>query len=156
MNVTVVAVGSPSRLLEAPIREYEERASRYWKLDTVTVDAEKASKNRPVEEVMAAEAERLHTAIPDGTEVLALTRKGKGFTSTGLARYLNRLAVRGASGVTFIIGGAHGLDPAFLARADRQVTLSTMTLPHDLARLVLVEQLYRAGTIVRGEPYHKG
>jgi 23S rRNA (pseudouridine1915-N3)-methyltransferase len=156
VKITVVAVGSPARLLEGSIREYEERASRYWKLHTVTVDAETTSKGRPVEEVMAAEAERLQAAVPEGTEVLALTRKGKGFTSSGLAKYLNRLAVRGAAGVTFVIGGAHGLDPTFLARADRRITLSTMTLPHDLARLVLAEQLYRAGTIVRGEPYHKG
>ena len=156
MRVTVLAVGSPSGHLAPAIREYEERAARYWKLETVTVDPEKASKNRPVEEVMAAEADRLRAAIPDATEVLALTRKGKGFTSTGLARHLNRMAVRGAAGATFVLGGAHGLDPAFLARADYRVTLATMTLPHDLARLVLAEQIYRAGTIVRGEPYHKG
>ncbi|MFO7893525.1 MAG: 23S rRNA (pseudouridine(1915)-N(3))-methyltransferase RlmH [Longimicrobiales bacterium] len=156
MNVTILTVGSPSRLLQPAIREYEERAGRYWKLETTAVDAEKASKNRPVEDVMGAEAERLRTAVPDGTEVLALTRKGKGFTSAGLAKYLNRLAVRGAAGATFVIGGAYGLDPAFLAEAGRRLTLSTMTLPHDMARLVLTEQLYRAGTIVRGEPYHKG
>jgi 23S rRNA (pseudouridine1915-N3)-methyltransferase len=156
MKVTVVAVGTPSRLLESAIREFEERAERYWKLETVTVDPEKASKNRPVKDVMAAEADRIRAAIADGTEVLALTRKGKGFTSEGLGRYLERLAVRGAAGVTFVIGGAYGLDPGFLARADRRITLSTMTLPHDVARLVLAEQLYRAGTIVRGEPYHKG
>ena len=156
MQVTVVAVGGPSGVLAPAIREYEERAGRYWKLETRAVDPEKSSKNRPVEEIMAAEADRLRAAIPDGTEVLALTRKGKGFTSTGLARHLNRLAVRGAAGATFLIGGAHGLDPALLARADHRLMLSTMTLPHDLARLVLAEQLYRAGTITRGEPYHKG
>ncbi len=156
MTITVVAVGTPARLLEPAIREYEERAGRYWKLDVVTVDPEKASKNRPAEDVMAAEAERLRAAIPEGTEVLAMTRKGKGFTSESLAGYLNRRAVRGVGGVTFVIGGAFGLHPAFLKQADRRITLSTMTLPHDLARLLLAEQLYRAGTIVRGEPYHKG
>ena len=156
MKITVLGVGAPSSLLGTAIREYEERAGRYWKLETRVVDPEKASKNRPVEEVMAAEAQRLAESLPDRTEVLALTRKGKAFTSAGLAKYLQRLAVRGAEGATFVIGGAYGLDPAFLARADRRVTLSTMTLPHDLARLLLVEQLYRAGTIARGEPYHKG
>lgn len=156
MTITVVAVGTPGRLLGAAIREYEERAAHYWKIETVTVDPEKASRNRPVEEIMAAEADRLRAAIPEGTEVLALTRKGKAFTSETLAGYLNRRGVRGAGGVTFVIGGPFGLDPAFLAGADRRITLSTMTLPHDLARLLLTEQLYRAGTIVRGEPYHKG
>ena len=156
MNVTVLSVGSPSRLLATAIREYEERAGRYWKLETATVDPEKASKNRPVEEIMAAEADRLRAAVPDRTEIVALTRKGKGYTSRGLAKYLNQLAVRGAEGATFVIGGAYGLDPTFLKQATRRMTLSPMTLPHDLARLVLAEQLYRAGTIIRREPYHKG
>lgn len=156
MKVTVLVVGSPSRLLEPAIREYEDRAGRYWKLETVTVDPEKATRNRPVKEVMAAEAERLQAAVPDRSEVVALTRRGKGWSSRGLARYLNGLAVRGATGATFVIGGAHGLDKSFLQRARRPLSLSPMTLPHDLARLLLAEQLYRAGTIVRGEPYHKG
>lgn len=156
MTVTILAVGSPSRLMAPAIRDYEDRAARYWKLETVTVEPETATKNRPVQEIMAAEAHRLRAALPDRTEVLALTRKGKGFTSPGLAKYLNGLAVRGAEGATFVIGGAHGLDDGFLAEATHRLTLSTMTLPHDLARLVLAEQLYRAGTIVRGEPYHKG
>lgn len=151
-----MGVGSPSGLLAPAIREYEDRAGRYWKLETVTVDAEKAAKNRPVEEIMAAEAERLRAALPDRTEVVALARKGKGYTSRGLAKYLNELAVRGAEGATFVIGGAYGLDPAFLKQAGRRMALSPMTLPHDLARLVLAEQLYRAGTIIRREPYHKG
>lgn len=156
MNVTVLAVGSPSGLLEPAIREYETRAGRYWKLETAVVDPEKGSKNRPADNIKAAEAQRLRDAVPDRAEVVALTRKGKGWSSRDLARYLNELAVRAAEGATFVIGGAHGLHPAFLRDADRRVSLSPMTLPHDLARLVLAEQLYRAGTIVRGEPYHKG
>ena len=156
MKVTVVAVGSPSRLLADPIREYEQRASRYWKLETVDVDAEKASKNRPVEDVMGAEGERLVAAVPERTEIVALTRTGKGWGSRKLAKYLNRLAVTGGAGATFLIGGAHGLDTELVGRARHRLSLSDMTLPHDMARLLLAEQLYRAGTIVRGEPYHKG
>lgn len=156
MTITVLAVGAPSRLVERAVQEYEGRAQRYWKLETITVDPETATKNRPVEEIMAAEAERLEGAVPERSEVVALTRKAKGFTSRGLARYLNGLAIRSAAGATFVIGGAYGLDPAFVARAHRKLSLSPMTLPHDLARLVLAEQIYRAGTIVRGEPYHKG
>lgn len=156
MNITVVAVGQPARLLQGPIREYEARAARYWKLEAVTVDPEKASKNRPEEEVMAAEAERLLTAVPDRSEIIALTRKGKGWTSRGMAKYLNGLAVGSSAGAAFVIGGAYGLHASVLGRARRRLALSPMTLPHDLARLVLAEQIYRAGTIVRGEPYHKG
>ena len=156
MKVTVLAVGEPSGLLGPAIREYEDRASRYWKLASVVVDPEKATKGRPIQEIMAAEAERLRASVPERTEVLALTRKGKGFTSDGLAGYLNRRTVERAPGVTFVVGGAYGLHSDFLSEADRRITLSTMTLPHDMARLLLAEQLYRAGTIVRGEPYHKG
>lgn len=156
MTVTVLSVGTPSRLLVRPIQEYETRAGRYWKLVTDTVEPERASRNRPVEDVMAAEADRLLAAVPDRTEVVALTRTGKTWTSRGIATYLNRLALRGAAGATFVIGGAYGLDESVLKQSKRRLSLSPLTLPHDLARLMLAEQLYRAGTIVRGEPYHKG
>lgn len=156
MTVTVLSVGSPSRLLARPIHEYETRAGRYWKLVTRTVDAAKAGRNRPVEDVMAEEAERLLAVVPDRTELVALTRKGKTWTSTGMATFLNQLAGSGGAGATFLIGGAYGLHERVLRQSRRQLSLSPLTLPHDLARLVLTEQLYRAGTIVRGEPYHKG
>lgn len=156
MNVTVVAVGSPAKLLEGPIREFESRAARYWKVTTTEVAPEKASRNRPVAEVRAAEGERLRAAAPAGTELVALTRAGRRWSSRDLARYLNELAVRAAAGATFVIGGAYGLDRELVREARHQLSLSDLTLPHDLARLILAEQLYRAGTIVRGEPYHKG
>lgn len=156
MKVQVVSVGRPSGLLEAAIREFETRAGRYWKLETVEVSPERASKNRPVEEVMAAEAARIRSAVPKSADLVAVTRTGTAWSSRDLARYLNGLAVRGSAGAAFVLGGAYGLDRDLLRDARRRVSLSAMTLPHDLARLVLAEQLYRAGTIVRGEPYHKG
>ena len=84
-----------------------------------------------------------------------LTRDGKGMSSDDLARYLDNLAIHGKAGVAFLIGGALGLSDDIIKRADRTLSLSPMTLTHELARLMLTEQLYRAGTIVRGEPYHK-
>lgn len=156
MNVSVIGVGRPSGLLEPAIREYEGRARRYWRLDVTAVKAERASRNRPITEVRQAEAERLRAAVPSGAEVVALTRSGEGWSSERLARYLNDLAVSGAPGAAFIIGGAYGLDRQLLRGARHQLSLSPLTMPHDLARLVFAEQLYRAGTIVRGEPYHKG
>ena len=156
MKITVLAVGSPHGRLAPAIREYEERAARYWKLEIQTVDPEKATGNRPKDEIMAAEAERLNGAVPDRTEIVALTRKGKSWTSRELASYLNELAVRSGAGATFVIGGAYGLHDSLLRSARRRLSLSSMTLPHDLARLLLAEQLYRAGTIIRREPYHKG
>lgn len=156
MKVTLVSVGRPSSLLYPAIQEYDGRAGRYWKLDAVEVAPEKASKNRPVTEVRAAEAERIRAVVPAGTDLLALTRTGVTWTSHELARYLNQLGISGGAGATFIIGGAHGLDRQLLREARHQLTLSPMTLPHEMARLILAEQLYRAGTIIRGEPYHKG
>ena len=105
---------------------------------------------------MAAEAEKLLARIPPELEVVALTRDGKGMDSRELSRYLERHAVRASAGVSFVIGGAFGLAPEVPARARRKLSLSHMTLPHEMARLILAEQLYRAGTILRGEPYHKG
>jgi 23S rRNA (pseudouridine1915-N3)-methyltransferase len=93
--------------------------------------------------------------IPEGLEVVALTRIGKRMGSRELAGYLERHAVRSSAGVAFVIGGAFGLGEPVLEKARRRLSLSTFTLPHEMARLLLAEQLYRAGTIVRGEPYHK-
>jgi 23S rRNA (pseudouridine1915-N3)-methyltransferase len=156
MQISIVAVGKPSRLLDPVIREYEARARRYWKLDNTIIRAEAASKNRPVTEVQQAEAQRLLGAASAGRDIIALTRAGQAWSSDQLAAYLNGLAVAGHPGATFIIGGAFGLDSGLVRDARHRLSLSTMTMPHDMARLVLAEQLYRAGTIVRGERYHKG
>jgi 23S rRNA (pseudouridine1915-N3)-methyltransferase len=156
VRVSVVAVGRPGPLLAPAIREYEERASRYWKLDVRTVKAEKAARNRPVAAVQEAEGDRLRAAARAGHELVVLTRMGERWSSEQLASYLGELARRSAAGASFLIGGAAGISQAVIAEARYRVSLSAMTLPHDLARLVLAEQLYRAGTILRGEPYHKG
>lgn len=156
MKVIIAAVGRPGKLLLPAIREYETRAGRYWKLFATEVRAERAGENRPVTDVRRAEADRLQGAVPSGAETLALTRTGDAWSSEALARYLGEMALRGGTGAAFLIGGAFGLDRALLRDATHRISLSSMTMPHDLARLVLAEQLYRAGTIVRGEPYHKG
>lgn len=150
----VVTVGRPARLLEPAIAEYEARAARYWPLETASVKAEKGGK--PDAEVKRAEAERLAGRVPDGFQTIALTREGKRWSSEKLARHLQGLALRSAPGAAFLIGGALGLGDALVSEADARLSLSDFTMPHDLARLVLAEQLYRAGTIARGEPYHKG
>jgi 23S rRNA (pseudouridine1915-N3)-methyltransferase len=103
-----------------------------------------------------AEAAKIREKIPRGSEIWALTRGGRELTSTEFARSLGERALRSAPGVALIVGGAFGLDPELLGTAKEKIALSRMTLPHGLARLVLAEQLYRAGTILRNEPYHKG
>ncbi|MEJ2184521.1 MAG: 23S rRNA (pseudouridine(1915)-N(3))-methyltransferase RlmH [Gemmatimonadota bacterium] len=154
MKVLLVAVGRPGRLLAPAIREYEARAARYWPFEVVEVREEKA--RGTAEDVRSAESERLLAAVPDGVETVAVTRTGKAWSSTRLARYLQDLAVQSAPGAAFLIGGALGLAPDTIAHARHRLSLSAFTLPHDIARLHLAEQIYRAGTITRGEPYHKG
>lgn len=156
MRVLIVAVGRVRGSLETPVAEYEERAGRYWKLDAVVVDGGAPGRDPAPERVREAEAERLLSRIPEAFTVLALTRLGRPLSSRELAGLLQAEALRSSPGVAFVLGGAFGLAPAVLERAHRQISLSPMTLPHEMARLVLAEQLYRAGTIVRGEPYHKG
>jgi 23S rRNA (pseudouridine1915-N3)-methyltransferase len=156
VRVLVVVVGRVRGELAEAVSEYERRAGRYWKLDVVEVAAGARGRGADPETVKEAEAERLLARIPDGLEIVPLTREGKGMDSRELSRYLDELAVRSAAGVAFVIGGAFGLGSAVLSRKRRTLSLSRMTLPHEMARLILAEQLYRAGTILRGEPYHKG
>lgn len=152
----MAAVGTPGvpGMAEA-IREYEERARRYFRLEVVEVSPQ-GKGGLPPARVRVREAEVLLGRVPGDLERIALTREGKGVTSEGLARYLDRLATYGRPGVAFLVGGAHGLDDSLLEASARRLSLSPLTLPHGMARLVLAEQLYRAGTILRGEPYHKG
>lgn len=156
MKIQVVAVGRPGSLLRDAISEYEERAARYWPMDVAEVREEKGRGGRSHDDVRAAESERLLARAGDGMERVVLTREGDRWSSERLARYLQELAVRGHAGAAFLIGGALGIDDATKRQAQRRLSLSGMTMPHELARLVLAEQLYRAGTIARGEPYHKG
>lgn len=157
MRVLIVVVGRVRGALEEVVAEYEGRARRYWKLDVTEVSAGvKGTGGAPRERVLEVEAERVLAQIPAELDVVALTRVGAEMGSRELATYLEELGTRSAPGVAFAIGGAFGLGGAVLARAQRTLSLSALTLPHEMARLVLAEQLYRAGTIVRGEPYHKG
>ena len=148
-------VGRPGSPLDAAIDEYERRAGRYWNLDIVSIRAAR-ERGAGVGEVRRTESERLLERVPAGWETVALTRTGDAWTSERLAEYLSALASAGAAGTAFLVGGAFGLSDQAISRARHRLSLSPMTLPHELARLVLAEQLYRAGTIVRGEPYHKG
>ena len=156
MKLVLAAVGKPGGLLAPAIREYETRAGRYWKLETAEVKPERAAQNRPVTDVRQEEGARLRALVPAGADIVALTRSGEAWNSERLAKYLGDLALRGSPGAAFLIGGAFGLDRTLIRDAAHRISLSPMTMPHELARLVLAEQLYRAGTIVRGEPYHKG
>ncbi|MDA0330135.1 MAG: 23S rRNA (pseudouridine(1915)-N(3))-methyltransferase RlmH [Gemmatimonadetes bacterium] len=152
----VVVVGRVRKDLSAPVREYEKRAARYWKLEVIEVAGGGPGRDTAPDAVRDAEADRILARIPSELEIVALTREGQGMDSRELAGYLEQHGVRSSPGVAFVVGGAFGLGRAVLERARKALSLSEMTLPHEMARLLLAEQLYRAGTILRGEPYHKG
>jgi 23S rRNA (pseudouridine1915-N3)-methyltransferase len=156
LKVRIVAVGRPRRLFADAIAEYEGRAARYWNVESGEVREERARKGMSDNAVRDAEADRILQRLPTDYALVALTRTGETWSSTRLSQYLQETSVRGRAGVAFVIGGALGLGASVLQRASHQLRLSDFTLPHELARLVLAEQIYRAGTIARGEPYHKG
>ena len=150
----IAAVGKPrDRYLAAAIDEYETRAARYWPLDVVEV-REASGRGVTSEQAKEREGKRLLERVPDGATVIACDERGTSLSSAEFAA-LVAAARDQAKDVAFVIGGAFGLSDAIRARASRSIRLAPWTLPHELARLVLAEQLYRAGTIVRGEPYHK-
>jgi len=155
MKLQIVCVGRLRGELAGAVANYEARARRYFTLVVDEVKEETARSPSDADRVRDEEGKRLLARVAPGLELVALHRDGRGWSSQRLASYLSELAVRAAPGAAFLIGGAYGLSPEVLANVRHQLSLSGFTLPHEMARLVLVEQVYRAGTIIRGEPYHK-
>ncbi len=149
-----MAVGSVKGWPADGADDYLKRLRRFFPVEVVEVPEEDLNKGTR-EEVLAAEARKLLRRVPAGAYAMALDReKGQPLASEKLARRLNSLGLSGQSHVTFILGGPLGLSPEVLGRADAVVSLGQITLPHALARVVLLEQLYRAVKINRGEKYH--
>ena len=152
MKYSIVSVGPPAAgPLADAIAEYEKRASRYWPLQVHDVRAEPA-KSRTPDEVRRREAERLLERASG--HIVALDERGRSFTTDAFAKWVADRRDR-AEDTMFVIGGAFGLDEVVRKRATLVLSVAPWTLQHELARLILAEQLYRAGTILRGEPYHK-
>lgn len=151
MKLIVAAVGKPrNAALAAAIEQYERRAAKYWPLDVREVREERGVR---AGDVQAKEAERLASRV-EGATVVACDERGATMTSAKFAAFLQDARER-ATDLAFVIGGAYGLADSLRDGARTRLALAPWTLPHELARLVLAEQLYRAGTMVRGEPYHK-
>jgi 23S rRNA (pseudouridine1915-N3)-methyltransferase len=151
---TIVAVGRLKGWAAEGCEDYLRRLRRYFPIEVVEVPEEDMNRRSP-QDVFAAEGERLLKRIPAGAHVVALDReRGKPLSSEDLARKLDSLGVSGRSHVVFVLGGPLGLSPEVLGRADERLSFGPMTLPHALARVVLLEQLYRAVKIGRGEKYH--
>ncbi len=154
MRVSILVIGRPrhSGLADA-IRDYETRAARYWPLEVIEVK-EEPGRGLSGDAVREREGARLVERLPAEAVVVACDPGGSAMDSETFARWLQEQR-DSARSVCFVIGGAHGLGAAVRGRANRRLSLAPWTLPHEVARLVLSEQLYRSGTISRGEPYHK-
>ncbi len=153
-RATIVAVGGVKGWATDGVDDYLRRLRRFFPVEIVEVPEENLNR-RPPEEVLAAEGAKLLRRVPAGAYVVALDReKGEPLSSEKLAQRLDSLGVSGRSHVAFILGGPLGLSPEVLGRADALVSFGPITLPHALARVVLLEQLYRAAKINRGEKYH--
>ena len=158
MSTVILCVG---KMKEKPYREmadeYRKRLSRFGKFEEIEVPdlPENTGSSALEEQVKAREGEALLSRIRTGDRVIALTIPGKKTDSLGLARHLQELRVSGVSRIVFVIGGSLGLGNNLLARADEEMSMSPMTFPHQLARVMLLEQLYRAEKIIAGERYHK-
>ncbi|MET3507877.1 23S rRNA (pseudouridine(1915)-N(3))-methyltransferase RlmH [Halalkalibacter oceani] len=159
MNITILAVGKlKEKYLKQGIAEYTKRLSAYAKLDIIEIPDEKAPENlspADSELIKQKEGAKLLAKIPPDAHVIALAIDGKMKSSEELADIIDKLATYGKSKVVFVIGGSLGLSEDVLKRADEQLSFSKMTFPHQLMRLILLEQVYRAFRILRGEPYHK-
>ena len=154
MRLTLIAVGRlKERFWREAADEYLKRLGPYATVRVVEI-ADRDS-GRDERRALAEEGADVLRAIPEGAHVIALEVGGRELSSEGFSARLDALALDGRSNVAFVIGGSVGLSADVLARADERLSLGPMTLPHNLARVVLLEQLYRAFRISRGEPYHK-
>ena len=159
MNISIIVVGKlKEKYLKAGIDEYLKRLSSYAKIEIVEILDEKAPEElsaAEMEQVKQKEGEKLLAKLSYDTYVMALAIDGKMKSSEELADSLDKLATYGKSKIAFVIGGSLGLSDEVLKRADEKLSFSKMTFPHQLMRLILLEQVYRAFRINRNEPYHK-
>jgi 23S rRNA (pseudouridine1915-N3)-methyltransferase len=159
VNISIVTVGKlKEKYLKLGIDEYLKRLTAYAKVEVIEVADEKAPEvlsELEMVQVKQKEGERILAKISQDTYVIALAINGKMQSSEELADTLDKLATYGKSKIAFIIGGSLGLSEEVLKRSNEQLSFSKMTFPHQLMKLILVEQIYRAYRINRGEPYHK-
>ena len=159
MRINIVCVGKiKEKYLKLGIDEFKKRLSKYCKLDIIELDDEKAPENlsdKEMEMIKDKEGKKILAKIKDTSYVIALAIDGKSLSSEELADTINKLGIRGISNITFVIGGSLGLYDEVLSRADYKLSFSKMTFPHQLMRLILLEQIYRSYRINNGEPYHK-
>ena len=159
LNVTVICVGKMKEkfYIEAAA-EYQKRLKGYCKLEVVELPEQKLPQDPTLGQIEAAldkEHEAILAKLPKSGKVVAMCVEGRAMSSPQLAQTMGNWMVAGASDVTFIVGGSYGLSPRIKSRADVRLSMSDMTFPHHLARVMLLEQIYRAFKIQEGSGYHK-
>lgn len=159
MNITLIVVGKiKEKYINNGIKEFTKRLSAYTKLKIIEIKDEPTKENMSKAEediIKHKEGEKIISKIPNNSHVIALCIEGKQVTSEELSKKIDSLALKGISSLTFIIGGSIGLSDEVVKKSDFKLSFSKMTFPHQLMRLILLEQAYRAFRISRGEPYHK-
>ena len=159
MKITIITVGKiKEKYLRDAIAEYSKRLSRYCKLEIIEVSDEKTpdqASETLEEQIRSKEGERILKYIRDDMYVITLEIGGKMLSSEEFAKKIETLGVQGQSSIAFVIGGSIGLGKGVLKRSDYALSFSKMTFPHQLMRVILLEQVYRGYRIMNGEPYHK-
>lgn len=159
MNITLLCVGTvKEKFYREAITEYTKRLSRYAKIKIIEVADEKTKEGASLtemENIKKKEGERLLKHIRETDYCITLEIKGKKMDSPALAKQIETLGIQGKSQLIFIIGGSIGLDESVIRRSDYSLSFSEMTFPHQLMRVILLEQIYRSFRIIHGEPYHK-
>lgn len=159
MKITLITVGKiKEKYFTQAIDEYKKRLGRYGQIEIIEVADEKTpdgASEKEEAQIKDKEGERILSKIKDNAYVIAMAIDGKSYDSVGLARHIENLGVRGESHLVFMIGGSLGLSDAVLKRANEHISFSKLTFPHQLMRVILLEQIYRSFRIINGEPYHK-
>ena len=159
MNINIITVGKlKEKYLKLGIEEFSKRLSKYCKLDFVELDDDKCPENLSEKDMLIVkdkEGKKILSKIKNNSYVIALAIDGKNLSSEELADTISNLGVRGHSHITFIIGGSLGLSDEVLKRANYKLSFSKMTFPHQMMKLILLEQVYRSFRINNNEPYHK-
>lgn len=159
MNISIISVGKiKEKYLKLGIEEFSKRLSKYSKLEFIELDDEKCPEHLSEKDMLIVkekEGNKILSKIKNNSYVIALAIDGKDLSSEELAKKISSLAVSGKSHITFVIGGSLGLSDDVLKRADYKLSFSKMTFPHQLMKLILLEQVYRAFRINNNEPYHK-
>mgnify|MGYP002509458604 CR=1 FL=1 len=159
MKITVITVGKlKERFFREAVSEYEKRLGRYCRLEIRETADEKTpdgASETEREQILQKEGERIAKLLPDNAYVVTLEIEGQRFSSESFAGEISRLGVNGVGHIVFVIGGSLGLHNSIKKRADLAASFSDMTFPHQLMRVILLEQIYRAFRIINGEPYHK-